>query len=690
MKILLSYSTLHFDPLKAPEEHKYWGASASILAKSLYEVLSEIGTVVYIDQKNYNEIKGMDFDLFVGIGSSFYDIIKLAKVKKSIYFAVNMHPIERNKILKEFVRNENLPYAVFCDRDLVDENTIKKSIDNADYILSVGNIVTYNSYIKYGVPKSKIKIINYGIPSANTKATYIRDGSKKNYIYAASEIGLRKGFDIIYDILTNKDIQALDFHIDIVGLPTNRFYKNKIEIIQNLLGSKVSFHGWIDSNQYKNIFLNSDFILFPSLEEGQAGSVLDAISFGIIPLISKNTGIDYSPIGNLELKLKSKLNYDLFKKSFNLTNDEVFNLKTKTLEYYHEFHHDFKKNLEDCIRSCTNGQLNPKISIILPIFNKEKTIGSLLNYLDLACNEYKNVELHIFFDGCKDRSEEIVRNFYNKKHSYEVTFEVTPNIFEVKSNNLGLKKSIGKYCVIIQDDIYIYDKNILFEAINFLDKTHKVVILGGLAGVNFYPRGTKGLSGSGQIMCTENEVYWRQDTKTDPELKNRIFQVDACMRGPLFIRKSFLENYGYLDEIYAPLYQDDMDICFRAHQYGYKVYCILMNVENKSLTMAKYDAKKWTFFNEIMKRNTNIFYSRYAPSMTKDYLWINRNLISDLSSIDKADSSYDAIMCIEVWSRLKTRFLRFCGMVFEKGAKIIKLERLKRLFNLNKIKAKFK
>lgn len=631
MKILLSYSRLHFDPNKNPKNHKYWSSSASILARSLYKILSKIGQVTYIDSSEYEKVKGMEFDLFVGIINNFYKIWRAAKIKKSIYFAVNMHPRERNSILLKFLIKERLSPGVLAGWDLLNFIEGEKGINAADFILCIGNNTSYYSYIKHGVPRNKIKTFNYGIDSIwSGKSQSILPKQEKRFVYVASEIGLRKGFDIIYSLFTNPLILEKEFHIDIIGLPTNNYYKRKVEKLEHLLKEKVDYHGWIDSSskEYWKIINSNDLVILPSLEEGQAGSVLDAINFGVIPIISQNTGIDFSPLGQLEPKINSNYNKDIILNSLKLSDKEIFNLKNKTLEYYLEYHSSYIENLEDAIQDCIKGQLYPKISVILPIFNKEKTIKPLINLLHRACLEYKNVEVHIIFDGCTDKSEEIVRNFYRGVKSYKVTFEITPNIFEVKTNNIGLKKSTGKYCVILQDDNYILDKNIFFEAVNFLDKNSQVAILGCLAGVNFYPRGTK-LEGLGQIAMSNKEVYWRQDEKTDQQLKKRIFEVDACMRGPLIIRKSFFEKYGYLDETYTPFYMDDMDICFRAHHLGFKVYCILMDVKNTSLTIADYDAEKSKFWLKVIFRNTKIFYSRWHPTRVKNYLWLHRAPIID-------------------------------------------------------------
>jgi glycosyltransferase involved in cell wall biosynthesis len=370
------------------------------------------------------------------------------------------------------------------------------------------------------------------------------------------------------------------------------------------------------------------FILAPALEEGQAGAVLDGVRRGLIPIVSRKAGIDFSPLGHIEPHLDSPHNVDVLARAVGQTPDQLRRLQRKTIEYYKEYHEDFLPALDETVRGCMRDKLYPLVSITLPIYNKEKTIEPLLKRLHSAAVEYGNVELHVIFDGCEDGTEDRVRRFFAKRHDYPTTFDVTPNIFEVRSNNLGLKQSTGKYCVIVQDDNYIYDKNIFFEAVTFLEKNARAAILGCLAGVNFYPRGTY-LEGSGQIAMSGDETYWRQDALTDPDLKHQFFQADACMRGPLVIRKSFLEQFGYLDEIYAPLYMDDMDIGFRAASHGLRVYCMLSHVENKSLTMAHYDDARNDFFARVIAKNTRIFYERWSPGTDKDYARVDRAPVAD-------------------------------------------------------------
>src|SRR3990167_2951390 len=309
MKILLCYSKDHFDPSLSPSRTASWGGSANILAREFFTTLSKFGDVTYSDGFDYKKHAGEKYDLFVGPDRNFHKILEVCEVKMSILIAVNMHPYERNRILKDFANNELGHREAITSGDIVDEEDSCKSISKADYIFCVGNNTTYNSYIKNGVPRNKIKTFNYHLLD-NTP--YIQKPHKKaRFLYSASRIGLRKGFDIVESVAYF--LQQYEFHLDIVGLPTNEYYLHKINRLTKELQDKVTYHGFIPANsiKYQKIYKSNDFFIFPSLEEGQAGTVLEAMHFSLVPLISSESGVDFSPLGFLETKLDSQINKDV-------------------------------------------------------------------------------------------------------------------------------------------------------------------------------------------------------------------------------------------------------------------------------------------------------------------------------------------------------------------------------------------
>ncbi len=632
MRILLSHSTVHFDPALPRRDHLYWGSSANIIARTLHETLSRRGEVTYVDAAAPEQLEGQDFDLFVGIARNFGRFLDLCTVDRSILVAVNMHPAEHNRLLLDFVVREGLPAPAIHPVDILDVEQRARDLAAADGILLFGNVETLNSYTRHEVEGEKISLANYGSDlRAASDAGPTRSPFETHFLYCASEIGLRKGFDILAATFGGLDLEALAAHLHVVGTASYPHYQARLAELEELLGPRLTNHGWLvsDSREYRELLDRCDYLLFPSIEEGQAGTVLDATARGVIPLVSRNSGVDFAPLGFLALGTESERNAELVHEACARPQEERERLRRKTLEYYDEFHGGFERRLELKLDDLLDGSPRPLVSVVLPIHDKASILSNLLRPLDRTLISYGNVDLCVILDGCSDDSEAIVRQFFDGRDDYPVTVLTTPDVFEVKTNNIGLRRATGRYAMVVQDDNFIYDRNSILEAVTFMEKSSRAVIVGGLAGVNFYPRGTLGLEGPGQTAVTENEVYWRQDAETDPALTERIFGVDACMRGPLFFSKAFLDEHGYLDEAFAPLYADDMDICFRAASVGGKVYCILMDVENDSLSQRDYDAEKARWFAEIMRRNTDLFYGRWQPSTEKDYLWLHRTPIAD-------------------------------------------------------------
>ena len=626
MRILLSYSREHFDPARPQGEGTRWAGSANIIARNLHRILSEMGEVTYVDAASPEEVGDGGYDLMVGILRNFREIAERSGAARTVLIAVNVHPSVHNERLLDFVTTQGLPSASLHELDVHDVSRDGAAIDRADAILLFGNVATWNTYVAAGVPRTKIRALNYG---SDLRAPEHAGGGGAgiDVLYAVSELGLRKGFDVVDATFRALDLDGLDIRLHIVGQPSYEHYHERLEAFKRDLGDRVIDHGWLPaaSPEYRAVVAGCDAIFFPSLEEGQAGTVVDAMACGCVPIPSAASGVDFAPLGFAEPKLDPAPNVEILERLAGLTDAERGRLRARTLEAYEEFHAGFQAPLADAVRWAAAGSPWPRASVILPIHNKEAILQRLLDLLDRPLAHYGNADLQIIIDGCTDRSEEIARRFAEQRTSdYDVTIDVTPDIFEIKTNNMALRRMEAPYGVIIQDDNFVFDTEFLFESMTFLEKDRRAVVLGGLAGVNYYPLGTQ-LEGPGQIIMGD-EFCWRQDADTDPELEHRIFEVDATMRGPLILRKSFLEEHGYLDETFAPLHQDDMDLCFRARDRGFKVYAVLMDVENDSLSMGFLDADKGSRLGPIMSRNIKRFYERWDAAFTteKDYVWFHR------------------------------------------------------------------
>lgn len=627
LNILFAYSRRHFCPPQDSQgvaEVLYPQSSSALIATKIYEALRVLGPVTYVDALEVASVPRQRFDLFVGIEAAFGHELDELDIGQRILVAVNVFASERAKILATFGRKYRSAIAstepdpaVLRPLDLY-----AKHARLADSILLVGNSWTSSTFLRNGVPAKKLYLMNLGAPvtaSANELDVTIR-----RFLYSATEVGLRKGFDIL--AATFQSLHRRDWRLTILGRAANQDYQRAMNTFQRRFPDQVDIVEWLDctSEEYDSLLRQHHFFIMPSLEEGQPGTAVDALQRGLIPLITESVGLDWSPLGFLEASPLSTHNLELVGRALSLSTAEMRLFREQTVDYFNEFHSDSPRNLPSVLGRLAQRQPGlPLLSICVCIFNKEGTVGELVDKLISAAETYGNAELIFVFDGCVDNTESIVRTRMSKV-DLPTKFITTDNIFEVRSNNVALEAASGDYKAIVQDDNYINDPLCFVEIVSFMERSNRAAIVGGLAGLFVYPVGRLPPDLPGRTVSSDYEAYWRIDADADPLFRTRVTQVDGCMRGPLVFRSSFLAEHGGFDERYAPLYNDDTDLCFRANSTGHRVYCLPADVENRRETMALADGAKAEWFNEIFRKNAKTFYSQWSPSEVKQQRHIQR------------------------------------------------------------------
>ena len=203
------------------EDHANWGTSANIISRTLHAALAKRGEVTFIDAAEPPALHGRHFDAFLGIQRNFGAILESCSVDLSILVAVNMHPAEHNRILLDFTVDEHLPSRAMHALDLHDAASQARDIARADEILLFGNVRTLNSYTHNGVPSEKIRLVNYGT-DVRTRRSAPKAGSTPpgtQLLYSASEIGLRKGFDVVATLMEEVQPARFGAHLTSSGPP---------------------------------------------------------------------------------------------------------------------------------------------------------------------------------------------------------------------------------------------------------------------------------------------------------------------------------------------------------------------------------------------------------------------------------------------------------------------------------------
>jgi glycosyltransferase involved in cell wall biosynthesis len=106
-------------------------------------------------------------------------------------------------------------------------------------------------------------------------------------------------------------------------------------------------------------------------------------------------------------------------------------------------------------------KINPSISVIIPVYNSEKTIGYCLD--SVFSSDYQDFEVIVINDNCSDNSMEIANKFPCK------VVNIEENLGPAAARNRGVDASIGNILFFLDADIII-EKNTLRE----VEKTFQI------------------------------------------------------------------------------------------------------------------------------------------------------------------------------------------------------------------------
>lgn len=118
-----------------------------------------------------------------------------------------------------------------------------------------------------------------------------------------------------------------------------------------------------------------------------------------------------------------------------------------------------------------------KISVIVPMYNSEKTIKRVLESIN--DQSFKNciVEIIVVNDGSNDESEKVVEEYIASKDDNIIKIINTENGGVSKARNLGMKSSIGNWIALVDSDD-IWHQNKLELQINEIMKHNEIDFIG--------------------------------------------------------------------------------------------------------------------------------------------------------------------------------------------------------------------
>lgn len=253
------------------------------------------------------------------------------------------------------------------------------------------------------------------------------------------------------------------------------------------------------------------------------------------------------------------------------------------------------------------------VSIIVPIYNMERTLNKCLN--SIINQTYKNIEVVAINDGSTDKSKEIAIDFAKKDS--RILLKSQENCGLAMSYYKGIKESRGEFILFVDSDDYI-DEHMIEDLVN--EQNH--------SGAEIVQSGVKRVYLNGNVMsCShlEDKVYRDKielyiayfltynlnQTFAGNLIKKSLFKEITFEKGSLStdlqVMPFLLEKCNYLQQIskayyYAILFPDSVS---------------RGNISNKVINDKFLCTKIWENFFENYAPNLRdiVYYRRVQVSM---------------------------------------------------------------------------
>ena len=186
------------------------------------------------------------------------------------------------------------------------------------------------------------------------------------------------------------------------------------------------------------------------------------------------------------------------------------------------------ENKEDFVK-----RENPKISLVIPVYNKESFLLPL--YKSIQNQSMKDIEIIFFYYISSDNSAKIIQEFMEKdKRIVFIKHDINYRTFY--SRNEGVKTAKGKYILFIDPDDLILN--------NILEKSYETAELNKLDIVQFYF-----LMGNHKISELSNEFKYKSGILYQPQLK-QIFYYGQTRNlwDKLIKREILMKSEGFMNE----------------------------------------------------------------------------------------------------------------------------------------------
>jgi glycosyltransferase involved in cell wall biosynthesis len=290
---LLYYKTIPFASKKLVKEYVH---PNNWRVLEMTKVLNELGFVVDIVGRNKRDFEPRrNYDLFIGIfGARGHEYAEIAKKLPSSTIKILYATIANPEIMNRSGRRRKQSLKERRGVDLKfsrgKEVDMKKTMDYTDYIFCTGNHeYTIKTYDKFNKKTYKINPNTNPLIKCTVQEILNRERNPRNFLFFAGNGLLHKGLDLLLEVFKENPKLTLYICAPLVDEDFIQEYEQELFHTPNI--HTIGFIN-TESAEFYELTSKCCFVVLPSCSEAGATSVLTCMRRGLIPVVTKETGVD--------------------------------------------------------------------------------------------------------------------------------------------------------------------------------------------------------------------------------------------------------------------------------------------------------------------------------------------------------------------------------------------------------------
>lgn len=206
---------------------------------------------------------------------------------------------------------------------------------------------------------------------------------------------------------------------------------------------------------------------------------------------------------------------------------------------------------------------NPKVSVIVPVYNVEHYLAKCLD--SLVNQSLQNIEIIIVNDGSKDGSGNIIQQ-YSQKYSDKIKAFTKENGGLSDARNFGIVQATGDYLGFVDSDDYV-SGTMFEEMLNLAEKNNAEMVICNIQKVDEDGNVTQKLT---QIPNMPEKIVLEKHFSVFSDLS--YFACNKLFKRELFIDKRFKKGVHFEDIQLIPQLLLECKILAQTQNFHYQYF----------------------------------------------------------------------------------------------------------------------